>query len=118
MSNPLTDARRSLVDVLSPLGYQIYAYPPAVVSPPCVSIFAQDNWVINPRLNGHWDLRLFLRLATTTAGGSESSLSTLEQMVWDVTRVIPVTNQVQAPKLDVSGPAECYVVDLATFVTI
>lgn len=115
--NPLSDARRSLADLLQPLGHQVYAYPVAVPSPPCITVFAQDNWVVNPRLNGHWDLRLSLRLATTTAGGNESALSTLEQMVWDVTRVIPVTNQIQAPKLDVSGPADCYVVDLATFVT-
>lgn len=119
MSNPLTDARLALVALLEPLGWRVY--PNAVENPvpPCIQIYpGPGEWLINPRLGGNKrDMRVSLRLSAARVSGNAEGLAMLEEMVWAVTQVVAEREVIGVPKLDTSGPTECYVVDVTILAT-
>ena len=119
MSGPLTQARQYVADALATAGVRVYASPVEAPAPPCLQVSGSpSDWVSRPRLKGgKVDVSITVRATVPVVSGNAEALGNIEDLVWTVMRLVPVTGAISAPRLENINQIDVYVVDLPTTVT-
>jgi hypothetical protein len=117
MASPLTEARQAVAAKLDGIGVRVYANPTEVPTPPCIQIFAPEQWISKMRLNGALvDVNVGVRVAVAIVGGNAEAYEYIESLLWSVISEIPVKGIIEPPRLDNSQQPNIYYVDVVTAV--
>ena len=119
MADPLTEARQHVATALGGVGVRVYPAPVENPSPPCLQIGPAAEWITRQRLaGGKVNVVLNVRVTVPVVSGNAEALANLEDLVWAVTRLVPIVGAINAPTKETSNQVEVYVVDLPTMVTV
>lgn len=119
MAGELTSARTHVADALAGVGVKVYSLPTENPSPPCLQVGPAAEWITRQRLaGGKVNVALNVRVTVPVVGGNAEALANLEDLVWAVTRLVPIVGAINAPTKETSNQVEVYVVDLPTMVTV
>lgn len=94
----LTDARDFVANALAGIGVNVYTTPPqAGVTPPGVVIEPATNWVEKITLN-QCRVNFDLTVTAQPAGTNEAAMQRLEDLVWAIQAIFPLSGAVSAPQ--------------------
>lgn len=82
-TNPLTQARQHVADLLAGVGVPVHTTPPEAPTWPCVVITCGWPWLTTPHLlNGDATVHLVVRVMVGQTGRTETNLARAEELVW------------------------------------
>jgi hypothetical protein len=119
----VSEVRDALAEALAASGTKIYAYPPAVVTPPALVLVPSEPY-LEPLGLGRGTARLTIRLRLTFLAGIQdnpSSLARLEDDYVRVAQVLPTGYSLGAlsrPQLTQVGPSELLAADAEISATV
>ena len=119
MTNPLTEAREAVAQVLKAAlpDLTLYGAPPETASPPAALIMASDEWAA-PLTYGKTKVGLTVTCLATSSGSNLAAMERLESLSWAISEAltaqeIVVVGPIRAPRLVKIGSAEVAAADLS-----
>lgn len=102
----LTDARDFVAGALAGLGVNVYQTGnQAGITPPCVIIEPAQNWVEQQTLKQS-RVNFDLKVTAQPAGTNEAAMQRLEDLVWQIQAIFPLSGAVSAPNSEKVGQSD------------